>query len=166
MTSTYQEILLSLPPGITPTVTPTTEGYDPFTSTLSLPNHMVTFIVRGSMLTIQTMSTTASTDSSKTTSMTLNDFTSPILNSVTSVALSPTEYLLIVFTEGCVVRFYKVDVNEGVNTSKKPLYANFTLNSKPTCVDLIEKKYIKKFIIGTENGSLLTLEVFGNKDTE
>ena len=166
MTSTYQEILLSLPPGITPTVTPTTEGYDPFTSTLSLPNHMVTFIVRGSMLTIQTMSTTASTDSSKTTSMTLNDFTSPILNSVTSVALSPTEYLLIVFTEGCVVRFYKVDVNEGVNTSKKPLYASFTLNSKPTCVDLIEKKPFYKFIIGTENGSLLTLEIFGNKDTE
>ena len=122
MTSTYQEILLSLPPGITPTVTPTTEGYDPFTSTLSQPNHMVNFIVRGSMLTIQTMSTTASTDSSKTTSMTLDDFTSPILNSVTSIALSPTSYLLIVFTEGCVVRFYKVDVNEGMNTSNKPLY--------------------------------------------
>ena len=98
--SAYKEIFLSLSHSAqTISPTPTSDNYSLKTQTLSLPNHMVAFIIKGSVLTIEIFCTTSSTDSAKTTSFSLPDFQSPIIDSLTAIPLTPTSFLLIIFTK-------------------------------------------------------------------
>lgn len=165
--SAYKEIFLSLSHSAqTISPTPTSDNYSLKTQTLSLPNHMVAFIIKGSVLTIEIFCTTSSTDSAKTTSFSLPDFQSPIIDSLTAIPLTPTSFLLIIFTEGSVLRWYEIDVlAPNVAFNYKPFFCNIDLDAKPTCVELIEKKQTYKFILGTENGGIYVIELLGQKNT-
>lgn len=170
--SAYKEIFLSLShPAQAISPTPTSKNWTPKTQTLSLPNHMVAFIIRGSFLTIEIFCTTSSTDSAKTTSFSLPDFQSPIIDSLTAIPLTSTSFLLIIFTEGSVLRWYEIDVLSpnmaNIAFNYKPFFCNIDLDAKPTCVELIEKKqtYKFKFILGTENGGIYVIELLGQKNS-